>query len=168
MNKICKIIIGTCIVMGCTKNNERSGIEIIKLDTNMVRSIKASYDSAYIETPKREDFWTIEHYLSKPATDKKIFKDALNNIVTIVINTNGIVSFSQEYYPNGQAKAKTDFSPGKIDGPATYYYEDGRIRSKGTWSDYKQVGVWKEYDKDGYLVLTQYYNENGVVEKEEK
>jgi antitoxin component YwqK of YwqJK toxin-antitoxin module len=37
-------------------------------------------------------------------------------------------------------------------GEATYYYEDGKLRSKGRLQDGVQVGEWKDYDKQGNVV----------------
>jgi antitoxin component YwqK of YwqJK toxin-antitoxin module len=167
MRTLPKIIIWTFILTSCT-GKERSEIEVIKYDRQLVKDIQSTHDSVYTETPKRKDFWIIEHYLTGSTKEKIILKDSLENIIGIVIRENGINSFAQEYYANGQLKGKTDFVPGKIEGPAKYYYEDGRIKSRGEWFDYKQIGEWKDYDKEGYLILIKHYDDNGKLIREEK
>lgn len=166
MSKLVGLISGVLLLVSCTER-ERSEVEIVKYDKRFIQDIKSKYDSTYLEASRRTDFWNIEHYVTG-TTDKMIFKDSLNNIIGIIIRENGVHSFAQEYYPNGQAKAKTKFKSGTIDGPATYYYEDGRIKSIGLWENYKRVGQWKEYDKDGFLKSIEYFDKNGKLEKEER
>jgi antitoxin component YwqK of YwqJK toxin-antitoxin module len=161
MSKLTKIIFGT-LLLTCCSTRERSEIEVVKYDEDLISQIQSSYDSTYVETPKRQDFWTIENYLSDSAKTAMILKDSIGNVVGIVLRENGINTFAQEYYPNGQAMGK------EINEHSTYYYEDGRIRSTGKRVDNKQVGAWKDYDKDGYLILTQYYDNDGKLEREEK
>jgi len=154
------------LLMGCS-GRERSEIEVIKYDPDLVSEIMSHFDSTYTEYPKRHDFWSIDHYLTDSNRENLILRDSLKNIVGIVEKGEGRNSFSQEYYSNGQLKGKTEFhSPAT--GPATYYYEDGRIRSKGQWKDHGQVGEWKNYDEKGYLVSIQYYSWDGHLEKEIK
>ena len=54
-----------------------------------------------------------------------------------------------------------------IDGPATYYYPDGRIKSFGVWRNYSQVGIWKNYYENGELNEIVQYNDNGDIIKTE-
>jgi len=147
-------------LISCSEK-QRSSIEVIKYDKNLVENIKAKFDSTKTRILKRDDFWTVEHYYIDSTKESKIMKDSLNNIVAIVIIENGVNVFAQEYYPNGQLIGKTDFPPGKVDGHATYYYKDGRIKSQGLWKNYRQVGKWEKYDKDGYLIEINEFDDNG-------
>ena len=155
-------------VQSCN-DKERSEIEIIKYDKNIVKEIVSSYDSTYIENKHREDFWTIEHYLIDSSKENLIFRDSLKNVVGIVKRENGKNYYTAEYFPNGQLMGKIAYSfPGIIDGPATYYYEDGRIRSKGEWKEFKRIGEWKNFGSEGYLKSIEYYSDKGELIKEKK
>src|SRR5579863_4711248 len=157
-----------CVFMGC-RGRERSEIEVIKYNPKLVQEIMSHFDSTYTEYPKRHDFWSIDHYLRDSARENLILRDSLKNIVGIVESRKGKYYFSQEYFSNGQLKGKTGFhSPGEGTGPAIYYFEDGRIRSRGEWKNHSQVGEWKNYDENGYLVSVQYYSSDGRLEKEIK
>ncbi|MFN6945837.1 MAG: toxin-antitoxin system YwqK family antitoxin [Cytophagaceae bacterium] len=148
---------------------ERSEIEIVKCDENLVKEITSTYDSTYIENPHIKDFWTIEHYLIDSIKENIILKDSLNNIVVIVKRENGKNYFSGEFYSNGQLKGDIKYSsPGTIDGPAKYYYDDGRVRSIGIWKEFKMVGEWKNYDNNGWLESIEYYDRNGELIKKVK
>jgi hypothetical protein len=161
-------VLFNCLLIGC-RGKERSEIEIIKYDPKLVQEIMSHFDSTYTEYPKRHDFWSIDHYLKDSTRENLILRDSLKNIVGIVESRKGKYYFSQEYYSNGQLKGKTDFhSPGEATGPAIYYFEDGRIRARGQWKNHSQVGEWKNYDENGYLVSVQYYSLDGRLEKEIK
>lgn len=160
------VLYSTCEITSCS-DHERSEIEIVKYDKQLIAEIQSTYDSSYVLSPKRKDFWTIEHYLTDSAQEKIIFKDSLKNIVGVVIQKNKVNLLAQECYSNGQLRGKVNYVAGEFHGPATYYYENGRIRSKGTWDNNRQVGEWRDYDKDGYLISVKYYNSNGQLEKEE-
>lgn len=166
--KYLTIVACTILIIGCTSENEKSEIEIIKYDPELLEEIQSNYDSTYTESPRRDDFWTIEHYLVSAEYENIIFKDSLDNIVGIVKRQNGKNYFTAEYYPNGQLKGRINYSsPGIIDGPSKYYYPDGRISSEGLWKDFKKVGEWKNYHSDGQLETIDFYV-NGRKERTEK
>ncbi len=48
---------------------------------------------------------------------------------------------------------------------ATYYYEDGSIKTQGFFKDKKLTGQWTRFDKDGNKVQLAYYNEGKKVGK---
>jgi hypothetical protein len=131
-----------------------------------IDTLKATSDTTYSSFIGRNDFYTADFYVTKKdSVITKILKDSLGNVVGINKSKNGIVQFAAEYYPNGQIIGKTQFKPGTLDGPATYFYPDGRISSKGQWHHYAQVGIWKEYKENGKLVATIYYDSSGKIIK---
>jgi len=166
MRLLYKILLGTIILTSCAKRY-RSKIEIIKLDKAFVDGVRSKYDSTYLESRKKGDTWTIEHYWTRPTTEKKIVRDSLGNINSITVEENGKYVFAQEYYPNGQAKGKIGFVSGKVNGPVSYFNEDGRVWGEGQYTDDINVGEWKKYDRDGYLVSIKYYDNEGRLEREE-
>lgn len=159
-----------CMMIGC-KSNEVSPIEIIKIEQTIIDEISnpKNSDSIYIEYPKRKDFWSIEHYIIKPNRENTIFKDSLENVVGYWKGIDGKNYEGAECYSNGQLLGKLSYSkPGIIDGEAKYYYRDGRLRSIGNWKEMNQIGVWKNYDKNGKLLSIEEFDDNGKLIKNEK
>jgi hypothetical protein len=163
------IFIGTfsLFLLGCGSDYEKSTIEIIKYDEQLVKNIRTVYDSTITENPMREDFWKIECYL-KDSIESRIMTDSLGNIVAISQFTNNIRTFVEEYFPNGQLRVKHEFPPGEIDGPVTAYYQNGQIKSTGQWKDFKQVGEWKYYNPRGQLISIEWYSDKGALERNKK
>ena len=137
------------------------------VDTNLIQTFKADYDTFYTDRPKAYDFYKVEIFENDSTNMSLIFKDSLDNIQAIRIIENNVDILVQEYYPNGQAKGKTDFLPGKIEGPGVYYYQDGRIKTKGQWTNGKRTGQWKNYNEDGFLTSIELLDENGELIKKE-
>jgi antitoxin component YwqK of YwqJK toxin-antitoxin module len=45
-----------------------------------------------------------------------------------------------------------------VEGPVTFYYEDGSVKSEGQYRHYKRpIGWWTFYDRDGNVVSRQRY-----------
>ena len=154
-------VIITLLLFSCHQQ-ERSAIQIIKLDRNKIQHIINTSDKPIIDTPRRNDFYFIEHYTNKNDSSlTKILKDSLHNIIGITQTKNGTCTFSAEYYPNGQIKGVLTLNKnGEPEGPAKYFYADGRIRSSGNWKNDSQDGKWMEYDKDGNLIVEHDQNPN--------
>ena len=161
MNKI--ILVALLLISFCScKQKKLSNIEVIKLDTTFIDSLRRASDKYYTHVIGGNEFYFEDFYHNfKDSTKTKIFKDSLNNIVWVKKYKNWVIFFSAEYYPNGQLKGKTKFPPGKVDGPATYYYPDGRVRSEGQWHNHRQVGTWMNYNDKGELEKIEYYDNYG-------
>lgn len=156
----------TILLFSSCKQREISQIEIIKFDKNLIDSLIKSSDTMYSSFIGRHDFYSEDFYIKKEdSLITQIIKDSLGNVVALGKTKNGVTFFAAEYYTNGQMIGKTKFRPGTVDGPATYYYPDGRIKSKGQWSNYAQVGTWKIYKENGELKATDYYDSNGNLLK---
>lgn len=156
------------LIFGCSSENEKSEIEVIKYDSELLAEIQSNYDSIYVDSPMRDDFWTIEHYIVNSENENLIFRDSLKNVVGIIKRHNGKNYYTAEYYSNGQLKGKINYSSlGIIDGPSRYYYHDGRISSSGLWKDFEKVGEWRNYGVDGRLESIDFYI-NGQIEKTER
>lgn len=158
------------IITGCM-NKEISPIEIVKLDHRIINEIMnpENHDSMFVAYPKRKDFWSIEQYIIKPNKENAIFKDSVGDIVGYYKRIDGKNYETVECYPNGQLKGKLNYSePGVIDGEAKYYYQDGRLKSIGMWNKFNRIGIWKNYDENGKLVLIEEFNEKGKLIEELK
>lgn len=81
----------------------------------------------------------------------------MKKIITICML--GIVSlgFAQEKQPTFSAEGDLV--------KATYYYEDGSIKTQGFFKDKKLTGEWVRFDKSGKKVQLAYYNEGEKVGK---
>lgn len=154
------------IILVSCRQWETSAIEIIKFDNKLIDTLKATSDTTYSTFIGRHDCYSADFYvLKKDSFITKILKDPLGNVVGLNKSKNGVIVFAAEYYSNGQQIGKTQFKPGTIDGPAIYFYSDGRIKSKGQWHDYAKVGIWKNYKENGELQATIYYDSSGNIIK---
>jgi len=148
------------------KQKDISDVEVIKFDKKLIDSLQNASNTTYSVFIGQHDFYTEDFYVTKKDNIiTKILKDSLGNVVGLNKSKSGVMFFSAEYYPNGQLKGKTQFKPGTIDGPAIYYYSDGRIKSTGQWHNYAQSGTWKNYKKNGELEEVAYYDSSSNIIK---
>ena len=156
------------ILASSCKQSKLSDIEVIKFNPKIIDSLKQASDTSYTEIIGASDLYTADYYITRKDTiTTKIFKDSLGHVVAVNKSKNGKTLFAAEYYINGQLVGQTKFISGKVDGPATYYYANGRIRSIGQWHDFKQSGTWKDYNKQGELEKITHYNNDGKIIKTE-
>ena len=156
----------TILILFSCKQKEISGIEVAKFDEKIIDSLQNASDTSYSTFIGQHDFYTADFYVTKnDSTTTKIAKDSLGNVVGVIKSKNGVVFFAAEYYPNGQLIGKTQFKPGTIDGPATYYYSNGRIKTTGQWHNYAYTGTWKNYEENGELKEVVIYDSNGNIIK---
>ena len=149
---------------------ETSDIEVIKLKRNTVDSIISASDTVVVEHPNGEVYDVMEtYYRNGSPMATRLLRDSLGNVRTIITLREGHYLQSRNYYANGQLEGKLSYSvPGILDGPATYFYEDGRISAKGTYKESNRWGKWSNYDENGRLVSIDYYDERGNIVKTEK
>lgn len=158
-----------CTLAGCDNGRAKSRIEVIKYDPKMVAEITSHFDSTYEITYLHSDWRYWKYYIVLPADTNLIAKDSLNNIVAIIRQHHDTPYFQAEYFPNGQLKGKITLSAnGKMDGPISYYYEDGRIEVSGQAKQQKPIGVWKRYNENGSLRETDYYSNDGQLIRSER
>lgn len=81
----------------------------------------------------------------------------MKKILTICMLSIATIGFAQEKQPT--FKAEGDLVK------ATYYYEDGSIKTEGFFKDKKITGEWTRFDKDGNKVQLAYYNNGNKVGK---
>ena len=154
------MLITALYVVGCQSKVQKntSIIEVKKLDFELVKRIMENKDSIFIERRNTGDFRVIEHYYVDDSLENKILKDSNGQITAIGMLCNGKQVFGEEYYPNGQSMGTINYSkPGIIDGPAKYYYPDGRIRTIGRYKNGQEKGLWYRYDSTGKLLTMEAY-----------
>lgn len=83
--------------------------------------------------------------------------------------TTGFMEYEQNklkdsitFYPNGQRMMTLFFnSNGKPEGPARFYYPDGRVKLDGRYEKGIQTGIWREFAPDGRLIIAHEYDRYG-------
>ena len=55
------------------------------------------------------------------------------------------------YYNSGRIYSKGKYKDGKREGEWVFYWDNGQLREKGEYKDSKQVGEWVYYNSDGTL-----------------
>ncbi len=54
------------------------------------------------------------------------------------------------YDPDGRKECQGTYINNRVEGPVTFYYEDGSIKSKGQYREWKRpIGLWIFYDRQG-------------------
>jgi antitoxin component YwqK of YwqJK toxin-antitoxin module len=62
------------------------------------------------------------------------------------------------YAPDGIKECQGTYVDNRVEGPVTFYYEDGSIKSRGQYRDWKRpIGMWTFYDRQGNVVSTRRY-----------
>jgi antitoxin component YwqK of YwqJK toxin-antitoxin module len=133
---------------------------------NLAELIEKSDVSFFDENHRPE---TLITYVNTSSGDSlEILKDSSGKIIFAGHRRNGKCISSGEYYSNGQLKGKykCDRGEGEVS-DAIYYYEDGRVKSEGTWLGNNMVGIWRNYDAQGYLISVEHYSKEGLLEKKE-
>jgi antitoxin component YwqK of YwqJK toxin-antitoxin module len=81
----------------------------------------------------------------------------MKNIITICMLSIATIGFTQEKEPT--YKAEGDLVK------ATYYYEDGSVKTQGFFKDKKITGEWTRFDTDGNKTQLAFYNNGKKVGK---
>ena len=162
------IILFSLIVIASSCAN-KSPIEKIFVDTAKLDSIRKNSDTSYIR-PINSSGSNIEQYLNlDEGIITKITKDTAGGIKEFVQFRSGKKIEYAEFYSNGQLKASVLFdSDGQLHGPAKYYYEDGRVKSIGSYNHGLYSGEWKNYSAIGELESADKYDVNGAHLENEK
>ena len=63
-----------------------------------------------------------------------------------------------DYSPEGIKECEGTYKNNRVEGPVTFYYENGAVKSAGQYLHWKRpIGEWKYYDMKGNLVHTMTY-----------
>lgn len=165
-----RIVCLFCFVIGCYSCSEKDKVpkEIIRVNTKWLDSIKQKADTTWIKPYRNNEFVTAEYYVDrKDSIVTQLMKDASGMIRQVnIAKYDNIRLFYGEYYPNGQLKAKFPLDKeGKYNGEAKYYYEDGTVKTSGTFNHGFYAGEWRNYNKNGKLISIDSYNNNGQLVK---
>ena len=62
------------------------------------------------------------------------------------------------YDPDGRKECQGTYKDNRVEGPVTFYYEDGSIKSEGQYRSFKRpIGLWIFYDRKGNVVSKRRY-----------
>lgn len=62
------------------------------------------------------------------------------------------------YAPDGRKECQGTYVNNRVEGPVTFFYEDGSIKSEGQYREWKRpIGLWTYYDRQGNVVSTMNY-----------
>jgi antitoxin component YwqK of YwqJK toxin-antitoxin module len=164
-------ISGILILICSCSGNKNSGREIIKINKAWLDSIKNKSDTSWTKRYRNKDFVTAEYYVDKKdSIVTQLMKDSAGIIRQIIIaRYDNTRLFFAEYYSNGQLKARLPLdSIGKYNGQAKYYYQNGQVKSEGTFTHGFFSGQWKNCDEKGKLISKDEYDENGQLIKTTK
>lgn len=57
-----------------------------------------------------------------------------------------------DFDPEGNKECQGTYRANRVEGPVTFFYENGRIKSQGRYRHWKQpIGEWVYYDKQGHV-----------------
>jgi antitoxin component YwqK of YwqJK toxin-antitoxin module len=137
------------------------------LDQDWLNSIIEKSDSSYSKPYYRTDFVMAYYYINKKdSTLCQMMKDSAGLIRQIIITKKDIRTFFGQYYSNGQLQAELPLDNyGHYHGPATYYYKNGIIQSRGIYKNGLKNGKWDNYDEKGKLISLEEYDEIGQLIK---
>jgi len=78
------------------------------------------------------------------------------NFMTMQEYVNGIGNGTWiDFDPLGRKVCEGTYKDNRVEGPVTFYYEDGSVKSKGQYLHWKQpIGLWTYYDEKGNKVST--------------
>jgi|GEM_PF-1926363 len=141
-----------------------SDVEVIKYDSSLV--LAEVKQPGVKRTEEKSGPTVIEVFFNpKDSVTTKFFRDQAGVTYSLTKEKNGVRLHAAEYYANGQLKARVSYVNGELDGPARYFYEDGRVRSEGAFRNGNHWGRWKNYDESGKLVSVEEYDEDGQTDK---
>ncbi len=62
------------------------------------------------------------------------------------------------YDPYGRKECQGTYVNNRVEGPVTFFYEDGSVKSKGQYREWKRpIGLWIYYDRQGNIVSRMNY-----------
>ena len=58
----------------------------------------------------------------------------------------------------GKIKLLKNYKNGKLHGKIIYYWDNGRIRLSGQYNKMSRIGLWRNYNPQGELILEENYD----------
>ena len=163
--KICLRVLFIVMLYSCNSNN-KSAIGAMKINYNMIDSVKKASDTSWSKKYRSLDFFTADYYVTKKdSIVTQIMKDSAGNVRQIIsAKYDRIRLFFAQYYSNGNLQANLPLDElGQFNGTGKFFYEDGSMQSSGNYTHGFKTGTWQVYDEKGKVTATDSYDNNGNI-----
>ena len=167
MKNIFRLMAAICLFISCGPNRSDVNVEVV--NSILVENLKKAADSVYNIVPdsllmEKQPFFVKGEVLVNQRVNQttQLWFDEHDRIRGMIEYTNGILKDSILFHPNGQRLLSMIINKqGKPEGPAAYYYPNGRVRLDGRFEKGIQTGIWREFAPDGRLQITHEYDRYG-------
>ncbi|MCU0375771.1 MAG: hypothetical protein MUF24_10725, partial [Chitinophagaceae bacterium] len=154
-------------VMGCKPS--RSDVFVETVNEALIRQLLQNADSVKPLTPdsltrKANPLFVTGDYIFSQAgkVATKIWYDELGKTTGFMEYQENKLKDSITFFPNGQRMMTLVFNNnGQPEGPARFYYPDGRVKLDGRYEKGIQTGIWREFAPDGRLLVAHEYDRYG-------
>ncbi|WGD34555.1 hypothetical protein [Olleya sp. YS] len=146
MKKILILSISLFITLSCQSQNNKEDKKLVAMSD--------TYQKAY---KKGSIYYKIGSDI--PFTGTLYGKYDNGNYMTMQEYVDGIGNGKWiDFDPMGNKVCEGTYIDNKVEGPVTFFYENGSVKSKGQYLDWKQpIGLWTYFDKEGNVVHTMTY-----------
>ncbi len=85
-------------------------------------------------------------------------------------NSDGQTGRKEQYYIFGKLTSETEIAPNQplYHGKSVSYYDDGKIKQEGNWSNGQWDGEWKNHDRNGNLICITILDHGKFVVRKER
>uniref|UniRef100_UPI00404986BD toxin-antitoxin system YwqK family antitoxin n=1 Tax=Flavobacterium sp. TaxID=239 RepID=UPI00404986BD len=130
-----------------------------KKETEIIRQKMIPMSATVQKKDKLSNYLYYERGSNEPYTGILYGKYGNGNFLTMQEYKDGLGNgYWIDFDPEGNMECKGTYINNKVEGPVTFYYEDGSIKSKGQYLHWKKpTGKWIYYDKKGNVVHEMYY-----------
>lgn len=141
---------------------------IFLISINTLLSTAACSQNAKINIPNTSEMYAMSETFIKNENGAKYFIKGTDNPYTGFLYAkydNGQVLSVQQfengvgngiwinYDPEGNKECQGTYVNNRVEGPVTFYYENGSVKSTGQYRDWKRpIGIWTYYDRKGKVV----------------
>lgn len=88
--------------------------------------------------------------------------DPAGAVIAMQEKRRGITVDSVAFHPNGQRMFQLQLSAqGLADGPARFFYPDGRVKEDGRYLNGKRTGIWRHFNESGRLQYSSEFDRYG-------
>jgi hypothetical protein len=144
-----------------------SDVFVDVIDTSAVRQIYRNADTVMKEVPGNElavmgILQGERLILGGGQKEITLWYNEHGKLAGTTERTHGKLADSVLFYPNGQRMFQFQFDEaGQPQGPARFFYADGRVWQDGRLTRGMKTGVWRTFHPDGRLLETHEYDQKG-------
>jgi antitoxin component YwqK of YwqJK toxin-antitoxin module len=135
-------------------NGIRIGKWLIYLDAEL-KTVSVADSSTYYKVINYVSGRPIGYVNFYYNSGKLYFQTPVKSIDPDVYSDGEIKYFAQ----NGDVLRILTYLNGSLNGPADYFFPDGKPQFHGSYTDNKRTGVWKQWDRDGQYGIGGYDND---------